>query len=91
MEMTSKSYWQRISLEHDGAKETCMSWFTPLGEGLTPYKAEILCDIETDREKKLRVFATGKDGAKYQLERTRGKREFSISSKRIDVPVGAST
>ena len=50
---------------------------------MTPYKAEILCDTETDREKKLRAFMTNAEGEKYKLERTLGKNNYTISAKRV--------
>ena len=59
--------------------------------GLTPYKAEILCDIETDREKKIRAFMTDADNKHYQLERTLGARTFSVSRKIISDPVSGAT
>lgn len=77
-----KSYWQAVYIGSPNAKKAVMSWFRELAEGLTVYKAEILCDIETDREKKIRAFATDATGAHFRLERTRGLR-FSISRKRI--------
>lgn len=78
-----KSYWQEAYIGSDRAKEDVKSWFAPMCEGMTPYKAEILCDIETDREKKIRAFMTDGDGKRYQFERTRGGREFSITRKPI--------
>lgn len=80
--MTSKTYWREIFIGSDNAKQTCKSWFSPLADDMTPYKAEILCDRQTDREKKLRAFMTDADGSKHQFERTTG-RSFSISVKRI--------
>lgn len=70
--MARKTYWQNVSLHTDRDKEVCKSWFSPLCEGMTPNKVEVLCDIETDREKKLRAFMTDAEGKQYQLERTRG-------------------
>lgn len=78
-----KSYWQSAYVGSDRAKDAVRSWFMPLCEGMTPYKAEILCDIETDREKKIRAFMTDGRGAKFKFERTRG-RTFSISKKLIE-------
>jgi len=54
---------------------------------MIPYKAEILCDVETDREKKIRAFMTDEDGRNFQFERTLGRGRFSVSRKRIDTPV----
>lgn len=79
-DVRAKSYWQSVYLGNDGSKEACKSWFMPLCEGMTPYKAEILCDIATDREKKIRAFMTDAAGERFVFERTRG-RNFSISMK----------
>jgi len=78
-----KSYWMGISLSSQKSKEACKSWFAPLADEMTPYKAEILCDTETDREKKLRAFMTNAEGEKYKLERTLGKNNYTISAKRV--------
>lgn len=88
--MPNKSYWQEAYIGSDRAKEDVKSWFAPMCEGLTPYKAEILCDIETDREKKIRAFMTDADGKRYQLERTRGGRDFSITRKCLPDAVGTA-
>ena len=74
----SKSCWQSVYLGSDNAKRAVASWFMPLAEGMTPYKAEILCDIETDDEKKIRAFMSNADGKKYRFIRTKG-RNFSVS------------
>jgi hypothetical protein len=51
---------------------------------MTPYKSEILCDVETDAEKKLRAFMVDESGRHFEFTRTRGARStFSISMKRI--------
>lgn len=77
----AKSYWQNVYIDSDSAKDAVKSWFAPMCDEMTPYKAELLCDIETDREKKIRAFMTDVDGKKYQFERTRGGKTFSISRK----------
>jgi len=77
----AKSYWQEVYVDGHNAKEAVKSWFAPMCEGMTPYKAELLCDIDTDREKKIRAFMTDTDGKHYQFERTRGGKTFSISRK----------
>lgn len=85
----AKSYWIGVSLVTEGHKDSCRSWFSPMADEMTPYKAEILCDIETDREKKLRSFMTDANGQHYKLERTLGRKTFSISCKKIQSPVSA--
>jgi hypothetical protein len=79
-----KTYWLSAYIGSDKAKENIKTWFTPLCDGMTPYKAEILCDIETDREKKIRAFMIGADNRYYKFERTLGSKTFSISRKRVD-------
>lgn len=79
----AKSYWQEACLDSPSAKEAVKSWFAPFCDGMTPYKAELLCDTETDREKKIRAFMTDADGRRYQFERTRGRKTFSITRKLI--------
>lgn len=81
--MPNKSYWHSVYVGNDRSQEAARSWFGPLCEGMTPYKAEILCDIETDREKKIRAFMTDADNKHYQFERTLGKKSFSVSRKRL--------
>ena len=89
--MPSKSYWQEAYIGSDRAKDDVKSWFGTMAEGMTPYKAEILCDIKTDREKKIRAFMTDADGKRYQLERTRGGRVFSVSRKCLPSSESADT
>lgn len=79
----AKSYWQSMSLRFDESKDACRAWFAPLADDLTPYKAEVLCDVETDREKKLRAFMTNERGEHYMLTRSRGTRNTVITMKRI--------
>jgi hypothetical protein len=77
-----KSYWQSVSIHDDRSKEALHSWFRGMSEGMTPCKAEVLCDIETDREKKLRAIMTNSDGERYEFTRTVGAR-FTVSSKKL--------
>ena len=80
MSKQAKSYWQSVHVGDDRAREAVKSWFAPLCDGMTPFKAEILCDIETDREKKIRAFMTDAAGAKFVFVRTQG-RKYSVSRK----------
>lgn len=81
--MTRKSYWQSMISDSDRAKDAIKSWFSPLADDMTPYKAEVLCDIETDAERKLRMFATDKNGHAYVLVRTKTVKGFNLSMKRL--------
>ncbi len=73
-----KSYWQKMSCEGRRAQDAALSWFSPLSDGMTVVSADILCDIETDKEKKIRAVMVDADGKKLSFTRTLGKR-FSIS------------
>lgn len=81
--MKSKSYWTDCVVEGDRFKDAIKAWFAPMCDNMVPYKAEILCDIETDAEKKLRAFMTDKDGTRYRFVRTRTVKGFTISMKRL--------
>lgn len=81
----AKSYWQETYIGSANSKAAVKSWFGGLCEGMIPYKAEILCDSETDREKKMRAFMTDEEGRNFQFERTLGRKTFSITRK----PLGA--
>lgn len=87
----AKSYWESASVDSDSSRDAVKSWFAPMCDGMTPYKAEILCDVETDREKKIRAFMTDADGKHYRFERTRGGKQFSISMKLIHDDVSRSS
>lgn len=84
--MANKSYWQEAYIGSDTAKENVKSWFGCMAEGMTPYKAELLCDSATDRNKKIRSFMTNAEGRHYQFERTLGGKNFTISMKAIAPP-----
>lgn len=89
----AKSYWQSASVDGPRSQESIKSWFGDFAEGMTAYKAEILCDVETDQEKKIRAFMTDATGRRYQFERTLGNKTFSISRKPLPPHVreGSST
>jgi hypothetical protein len=83
MAKEAKTYWQDVVCDGERSKAACLSWFDPLGDGMTPHKAEMLCDVATERSKKMRVFAKDAEGNEYKLERTFG-RKFTVSRTRID-------
>jgi hypothetical protein len=80
-----KTYWSAVSLRSDRDKAAVSSWFRPLSDGMTPYKAEVLCDIETEQEKKLRVFMRDAAGKEFRLERTYGVKRTTMSRKPLPV------
>lgn len=75
-----KSTWMGVSVEGERSQRAVLSWFAPLCEGMTVEKAEILCDNETDQEKKIRAFVVDKNGKRHVAIRTKGHR-YSISLK----------
>lgn len=77
--MPSKSYWQAVACSTPGHKEAIKSWFSPLCDDMTPENAEILCDRETDREKKIRATMIDKNGVRRVATRTKGGRTFSVT------------
>jgi len=87
--MPSKSYWMGACVDGKNSQEAVKSWFGSLADGLTAYKAEILCDVATDREKKIRAFMTDADNKHFRLERTLGGKTFSITRKPIASAVGS--
>lgn len=80
--MNKRSYWQSVYIGDDRSCEAVRSWFAPLCDGMTVQKAEILCDIETDKEKKIRADVLDAEGKRWRVERTRG-RNFTISMKPV--------
>ncbi len=78
-----KSYWQSMSTHDARSQDAIRAWMNGLADGMTCTKCEVLCDIETDREKKLRAFMTDPRGVKYVFVRTLGK-TWTISSERLE-------
>jgi len=78
----SKSYWSGVSCDSDRDRKALLSWFSPLCDDMTPIKAEILCDLETDREKKLRVLMRRPTGEEQWAIRSRTKSGHTITLKR---------
>jgi hypothetical protein len=78
-----RSYWQSFVCDTERSKDAIKSWFAPLSDGMVPYKAEILCDIETDAEKKLRAFMVDGGGHRFVFTRSCGARQVVVGMKRI--------
>jgi hypothetical protein len=75
-----KTYWQSCVADNDRSKDAIKTWFAPLADEMTPYQADILCDVDTDRELKLRAYMTNPEGRKYAFTRTRGgKRHYTTT------------
>lgn len=75
----SKSYWQKMHIGGAKSQAAVKSWFGMcVDESDTVREAEILCDKETDREKKIRAVVAASDGATFRLERTLGGKQFTI-------------
>ena len=76
----AKSYWMGVCTDTDHHKIAVRSWFSPLCDEMTVVSAEILCDAETDREKKIRAVMMDAGGKRHIATRTNG-RNYSISLK----------
>lgn len=83
MRQRRRTYWQQCVSDTDRAKDAIKSWFSPMCEGMTPYKAEILCDVETDAEKRLRAFMVDEQGQHFAFTRSRSGRDIVVSMKRL--------
>jgi hypothetical protein len=79
----AKSYWQTVSTDSERSKAAALSWVSPLCDGMTVEKAEILCDIKTDREKKIKVIARDTDGTRFLATRTLGRKTYSVTRVRL--------
>lgn len=77
----AKSEWSGVSVRTDRDKVAVKSWFGFLCKDMTPEKAEVLCDVETDREKKIRCIMVDAKGKKFLATRTLGGKTFNISLK----------
>lgn len=78
-----KTYWQKCACDTPGSRDAIKSWFSPMSDGMIPYRAELLCDIETDAEKRLRAFMTNKAGQRFEFTRSRNGRNVNVSIKPI--------
>ena len=79
MRANAKSEWTPMCCETERDRDALKSWFSPLCDDMTPLKADILCDIATDREKKLRATMRDKDGRERIAVRTKTARGWTIS------------
>ena len=86
--MAARSEWQGMCCSTARDKEAIKSWFSPVCDDMEPVSCEVLCDIETDRSKKVRAVMVGKDGARRIATRTMGRKTFSIHVKPAAVSKG---
>lgn len=79
--MNKKAYWSPVCCTTDRDKANIKSWFGFMCADMTPEKAEILCDIETDKEKKIRVLMVDKEGKRRWAIRAKTSRGVTITLK----------
>jgi hypothetical protein len=77
----AKSYWQGMCCTTERDKSAIKSWFTPFCDDMEPASCDVLCDIDTDRSKKVRAIMVGKNGKRVLATRTLGRKTFSIHLK----------
>jgi hypothetical protein len=68
-----KSYWMPVNVRTVSAKRAVLSWFDGLCRDMTVESAEVLCDKQTDREKKLKAVVVDAQGNRRLATRTFGK------------------
>ena len=78
----AKSYWQSVTCDGPRSQEAIKSWFFPMCDNMTAVKAEVLCDIATNKEKKLRALMQDSDGKQRWAIRTFGKK-YSMTLKAV--------
>lgn len=76
--MMAKSEWQIMCCTTPRDKDAIKSWFAPLCDDMEPSECDVLCEIETDRSKKVRAVMVNKDGKRLLATRTLGGKSFSI-------------
>lgn len=79
----SKSYWQKMSVRTAGDQKAIKSYFHGFCDDMTVESAEVLCDKETDCEKKLRAVMVDVDGTKRVATLSRNKRENVVKLERV--------
>lgn len=75
----AKSYWQSMRCSTPRDKEAIKLFFAPLCDGMEPESCDILCDTQTDRERKIRAIMITKTGERKRATRTLGRKQFSVS------------
>jgi hypothetical protein len=77
----AKSEWQGMCCSTPRDKAAIKSWFAPCCDDMDPVSCDVLCDIDTDRSKKVRATMLRKDGTRVLATRTTGRKTFSIHLK----------
>ena len=77
----AKSYWQAMCCNTAADKARIKQIFSPLCDDLEPESCDVLCDLDTDRGKKVRAVMIAKDGTRKLATRTLGRKQFSMSLK----------
>lgn len=72
-----------VACDTPSQKSAIRSWFSPFCDDMEPESAEVLCDRDTDREKKLRAIMIDRDGGKRVATRTAGKRNTTVTIERL--------
>jgi hypothetical protein len=68
-----KSYWMGVTIHTVNKRQAVLSWFGDLCRDMTVESAEVLCDKQTDREKKLKAVVVDAQGNRRLATRTFGK------------------
>lgn len=84
----AKSYWQAMCCSSPRDKEAVKSFFAGTCDDMEPECCDVLCDTQTDREKKVRAVMLRKDGGRVIATRTLGRKQFSIHLKPAPAPFG---
>jgi hypothetical protein len=70
-----------VSCDSDRDRNAIKSWFSPLCDEMSVVSAEILCDRETDEEKKFRAIMLDTDGKERVAIRARTKTGWTLTLK----------
>lgn len=80
----AKSYWLKMNVQSLYDEQAVKSWFGSLmAPGAKVESAEILCDSETERGKKLRCIVMHLSGHRFRYTLTNGSKTISIKRERL--------
>jgi hypothetical protein len=83
MKRVKMTEWVGVSLETDRDKAAVKGWFAPFCDEMTPVSAQILVEIDTDREKKVRAEMRDDNGSTRQVIRARTKAGWTVTMKPV--------